>query len=487
MGDLLVVDESWSKADPGALAADGYRGVIRYLSNDDSKNLHADERDAILGAGLLLGLVWETSAGRAGEGYNAGFADAQAANGEADALGVPGNVALYYAVDFDAAGSGQLPQVVSYFEGVRDAGGRPAGVYGGIDTIETVKNDVGTPYAWQTEAWSRGLVSSMANLYQRVGHTLPDVAGSYDEDVVLTSDFGQWGSGDVTPAPPGTAGGVRLLQLATPHMTGADVGALQTQLKDLGYDLGAFGPNRDGIDEDFGTVTQAAVIAFQSDQSHTDAAGNVLVVDGIVGPRTNEALAKAVAALTPAPAPQPAPTPEPPVPTPAPTPVPEPPAPTPAPTPTPPEPPVTPTPPPVVIDPPTQPTTIGLPSTQVIAINSLGLLNAVLVMLLTFGVFVASVSQQGLIYALGNATLALALSIVAHFRPDTVARPVALALALTGWVAALIATANGFHWVGWTASEGQSVLAVVTLATGFLSGSWAQGQVMALNRGNTTK
>ncbi len=38
-----------------------------------------------------------------------------------------------------------------------------------------------------------------------------------------------------------------------------DVKILQTALKALGADLGTFGPNRDGIDGKFGTVTQQVV------------------------------------------------------------------------------------------------------------------------------------------------------------------------------------------------------------------------------------
>jgi len=54
--------------------------------------------------------------------------------------------------------------------------------------------------------------------------------------------------------------------------------SVQTILKGLGYDLGAYGPNKDGIDGDFGAKTEAAVKAFQG--SHT------LKADGVVGPLT---------------------------------------------------------------------------------------------------------------------------------------------------------------------------------------------------------
>ena len=47
--------------------------------------------------------------------------------------------------------------------------------------------------------------------------------------------------------------------------TGTDVAELQRRLKQLGYDLGAFGPAKDGVDGEFGVRTMQAVFAFQED------------------------------------------------------------------------------------------------------------------------------------------------------------------------------------------------------------------------------
>lgn len=56
---------------------------------------------------------------------------------------------------------------------------------------------------------------------------------------------------------------------------GEDVTTLQETLNSLGYPV-----KIDGI---FGTETRVAVIKFQ--ETHTDASGAPLVVDGIVGPK----------------------------------------------------------------------------------------------------------------------------------------------------------------------------------------------------------
>lgn len=66
---------------------------------------------------------------------------------------------------------------------------------------------------------------------------------------------------------------------------GQAVTTLQTSLVALGYNIGTFGANGDGIDGDFGAKTLEAVIAFQADRG--------LTVDGIVGTETWDALIRA--------------------------------------------------------------------------------------------------------------------------------------------------------------------------------------------------
>ena len=61
---------------------------------------------------------------------------------------------------------------------------------------------------------------------------------------------------------------------------------LQQGLKKLGYDLGTYGDNQDGIDGDYGSKTVNAVRKFQTKAN--------IKVDGICGPKTWEALAKAL-------------------------------------------------------------------------------------------------------------------------------------------------------------------------------------------------
>jgi hypothetical protein len=73
------------------------------------------------------------------------------------------------------------------------------------------------------------------------------------------------------------------------------VKTLQMMLKMLGYDLGTFGPNKDGVDGKFGDDTEKAVKQFQENNKDWD--GNDLKDDGLVGPRTSDALNRAMVGL----------------------------------------------------------------------------------------------------------------------------------------------------------------------------------------------
>lgn len=57
---------------------------------------------------------------------------------------------------------------------------------------------------------------------------------------------------------------------------------VQRKLKQLGYDLGEYGPNEDGIDGDYGKTTRSRVTQFQSDYNvQTENVGSVDVVTSI--------------------------------------------------------------------------------------------------------------------------------------------------------------------------------------------------------------
>lgn len=195
-GPMRLVDYSTARPTPAQIRAAGYGGVMRYLSTYPPKNLDAAERDALLGAGLVIGLVWETTAARSAQGSAAGTADAQAAEAQADALGYPSSCPVFYAVDFAATPG----QVLSYFAGVVGAARRPVGVYGSASIVEAVP----VPWKWQTAAWSNGRISAQAHLYQVVGAApIPSTDTNF-----LLRPVPLWGASTVAQvlvAPPGSS------------------------------------------------------------------------------------------------------------------------------------------------------------------------------------------------------------------------------------------------------------------------------------------
>lgn len=170
------------RPDPAAAYKVGYRYVLRYLydpqasATNPGKALTAAEVTALHKAGLSILAIWETTTGRATQGYAAGVTDRQQAERIATQLGYPHTSPIFYAVDSDV----DPATVAPYFAGVRAGHSFPVGVYGSRRVIEATTAD----YRWQTEAWSGTVVSDKADVYQRVAPTLT-MKGSYDEDVIL--------------------------------------------------------------------------------------------------------------------------------------------------------------------------------------------------------------------------------------------------------------------------------------------------------------
>jgi hypothetical protein len=116
-------------------------------------------------------------------------------------------------------------------------------------------------------------------------------AKSYADDLVKSAVAGRgwtdwaelpfidYSNKETLPENPPFALGERTLKRG---MHGADVTALQEALVALGYDLGSFGDEQNGIDGDYGYGTEAAVKAFQRKAE--------LTVDGVYGKDSHAAL-----------------------------------------------------------------------------------------------------------------------------------------------------------------------------------------------------
>jgi hypothetical protein len=180
-----VLDIAWARPTVAQIKATGAIGVIRYFSTDPTKDLQASEVTAYPAAGLKIGTVYETTAGRATAGQAAGVADARAAEAERVRVGLPTGHIHYFAVDSDVSWAAVAP----YFAGAASVIGKSAvGVYGGVNVIDGAAA-AGYHWLWQTAAWSAGRVSAHALLYQNGSTTL---GGGADINTVLAADWGQY-------------------------------------------------------------------------------------------------------------------------------------------------------------------------------------------------------------------------------------------------------------------------------------------------------
>lgn len=272
-------DCSYTKPGWVEMRSGGYKFMIGYVSPKSEKNLSAGNIADYRNAGMAVGLVWESAAGRALEGAAAGGADGAEADRQADALGYPTDAVLFFAVDVDTT-SGNFGAIGAYAGAFNQATKRPVGIYGEFDVIEQFVTPGQQPvqYGWQTAAWSRDpntaqpRLSGKANLYQRTGHPTWPVPGgvaanAFDENVALSPVplFG-WRGSDPKPA-----------QDAGDEQADPQAREDQTNLNDTGFDCGT----PDGF---WGDKSTAACSAFQR------AAG--IAVDGVCGDQTRAMLRK---------------------------------------------------------------------------------------------------------------------------------------------------------------------------------------------------
>ena len=187
------MDYSWHRPGGAAIAAAGFEFVVRYVPypGDGGKGLEAPELADLRANGLAVCLVWETTAGRALDGYEAGRFDATMSHTSAARLGFPADRPIYFAVDFDAQPT-QYAAIDAYLRGCADVIGIDrVGVYGSFDVVRHCDQFGTARWLWQTYAWSGGRVYPANDLYQYLnGQTLN--GGAVDYNDTSRSDYGQW-------------------------------------------------------------------------------------------------------------------------------------------------------------------------------------------------------------------------------------------------------------------------------------------------------
>lgn len=181
-----------SGAQAAEMAAEGISFVCRYAATKGSSSLTAGEAAELHGAGLDVGLIYETTGRAALGGSTAGQLIGAAAASAARALGAPGGTCVYVAeTDFDVQ-EADMPTVTAFYDAatasLRGAGFRSGG-YGGLRVALALPGHV--DYVWQTAAWSTRQWAYGAALQQYMNGVT--VAGmTCDRTRAMVGDWGQW-------------------------------------------------------------------------------------------------------------------------------------------------------------------------------------------------------------------------------------------------------------------------------------------------------
>jgi LysM repeat protein len=195
------VDYSWARPGGAALKAAGKEFAVRYIPypGHGGKGLNAAELADLRANGVAVALVFESYAGRALEGRGAGKQDAEESQRQVEALGMPKDLPIYFAVDFDAA-ENQQAAIDDYLRGAADAiGVGRVGVYGGYYVVKRCHENSTATYLWQTYAWSGGQVLDGIHLFQYLNGQ--NLNGAVDFCKALQDNYGQLPADAPAPQP----------------------------------------------------------------------------------------------------------------------------------------------------------------------------------------------------------------------------------------------------------------------------------------------
>jgi hypothetical protein len=190
------IDFAWGGPSGQVAKANGAHFGVSYLSLS-SKDWNPSTLTSYRNAGLGVVFVWETTAARSLDGWNAGYNDAFNATHELQSrYGIaPAGVHIDFASDYDTTFYGRVFE--PYYQGasawMKRVGGTE-GAYGGLHTVNQLCADhIGT-LNWQTVAWSGGQRASVscAPLYQRsINNSLAGY--SVDNNDAYAANYGQLG------------------------------------------------------------------------------------------------------------------------------------------------------------------------------------------------------------------------------------------------------------------------------------------------------
>lgn len=216
MGYPTGYDYAGAHISGATVKAAGAAFVCRYITDGGgglpNKRITKPEADDLIANGIAIVSNWESYANRMREGYQAGQADATAAQAWHASIGGPPDKPIYFSCDYDEP-EGDQPGVNDYLRACGDVldGPQRVGIYGSYYVCKRALDAGVAHYMWQTEAWSGPNIDSRVNIMQRNNMGYATIGGTQtDVDEAHTVDFGQWGVGaapPVIPNPPATPGG----------------------------------------------------------------------------------------------------------------------------------------------------------------------------------------------------------------------------------------------------------------------------------------
>lgn len=187
-----ILDYSWARPSPQSCVDFPAVGVMRYVgAGNGGRDITKGELDSLHAVGLGVGLVWESSASRALDGYDAGAYDASQACRYADQLGFPRDKPLYFACDTDVTTSQAWGQVLDYFAGAQ-TGPFEARAYGEADVLDATAAELGFRHGWQpaSTSWSGNRISANASMLQKWPYVMNDQCD--DNDVLCPDSDIDW-------------------------------------------------------------------------------------------------------------------------------------------------------------------------------------------------------------------------------------------------------------------------------------------------------
>jgi hypothetical protein len=207
----LGVDASFTHQDAAALAAQGVKAIGRYAPPaDQGKTITAPELGNLISHSVAVWLVYELSAGRWREGYDAGKTDGFNTRKASREIGWPDNRPIYTGFDQDV-GTADHDTAIAYQRGFNDgqanAGAHCQGAaYGDGYVLRILTEQNLIAYKWLSD--STGFTESktfaasgQASIIQYYGGTLPGLSG-VDINDLLVDDFGQHPAPQPTPPAP---------------------------------------------------------------------------------------------------------------------------------------------------------------------------------------------------------------------------------------------------------------------------------------------